>query len=65
MAFQAAWKAGMAAFMEHDLAIPASHDTAEYRASWSYDIGTKTERSSSAIMLPRLMPNGRKVYSER
>ena len=33
MAFQAAWKAGMAAFMEHDLAIPASHDTAEYRAS--------------------------------
>ena len=65
MAFLAARKAEMAAFMEHDLAIPASHGTAECRASWSYDIGTKTKWLSSAIVLLQPMSDERKVYSER
>ena len=41
MAFLAACKAEMAASMGHDLATPASHDTAEYRASWSYNADMK------------------------
>ena len=54
MAFLATWKADMA-FKGHDLAIPASHDTAEYRASWPHNLGMKTKYLSSAIALPQTM----------